>query len=236
MRVRVYDLPLRIFHWGFALTCVTSWFLASYADSDGMLYPWHMILGVLSAWLILWRVIWGAVGSRYSRFRSFDLAPRQLINYFMHIAKGRAGRTPGHNPASSWATLVFLFSVLGLGLTGVLKGLGREDLGPVDLEELHVFLADVFIVTVVAHILGIAVHMLRYRDGIALSMLHGKKDALGEASFAQVTDSPRHGFAAAIGVLLAILGIIALVRSYDPQAGTLKLFSIELTLVEREKA
>jgi cytochrome b len=199
-----------------------------------MLYPWHMILGFLAVWLIFWRVIWGAAGSRFSRFRSFELGPRELVKYFVHIATGRGSRNPGHNPASSWATLVFLFSVLGLGVSGYLKSVGIEDIGPLDVEEMHEILADVFIVTVAAHIIGIVIHMLRYRDGIALSMVHGKKQARGEAAFTQVKDSPQHGFAAGVGVLLAIVGAVALVRSYDPQAGTLTIFSMQLTLVERE--
>lgn len=236
MKVRVYDLPLRIFHWTFAGVCLTSWLIASYADSEGAAYPWHMLLGFWAVWLIFLRVVWGVMGSSYSRFRSFELAPRSVMNYFLRIAKGGGSRTPGHNPASSWATLVFLSSVFGLGASGSLKSMGIENLGPLDLEELHELLANVFIATVAAHILGIGLHLLRYRDGIGLSMLHGKKDSRGEAAFAVVTDSPQHGFAAGIGVIVAILGVIFLLRSYDSQARTLTLFSTKLTLVERDKA
>lgn len=74
-----YDLPTRIFHWCFALLFVFSFFIAKVIDDDSALYAYHMLSGILMSLLVILRVFWGFVGTRYARFSSFMLHPKDLI-------------------------------------------------------------------------------------------------------------------------------------------------------------
>lgn len=112
--VKVWDLPTRIFHWSLAL-CVTA--LVVSAEIGGEAMTWHFRLGYCVLSLLLFRVIWGFIGGKWSRFSSFIFPFKTVIRY----AKGE--RSPdqeiGHNPLGSWsvfALLVFLFMQVSAGL------------------------------------------------------------------------------------------------------------------------
>ena len=112
--VKVWDLPTRIFHWSLAL-CVTA--LVVSAEIGGEAMAWHFRLGYCVLSLLLFRVIWGFIGGKWSRFSSFSFPLKTVIRY----AKGE--RSPdqeiGHNPLGSWsvfALLMFLFVQVSAGL------------------------------------------------------------------------------------------------------------------------
>lgn len=73
--IRVWDLPVRLFHWLLAGSFVVAY---SIAESES-LRNLHVILGYTAVGLILFRLIWGFVGSRYARFASFAFAPGTAI-------------------------------------------------------------------------------------------------------------------------------------------------------------
>lgn len=116
--VRVWDLPTRIFHWLLALTVLGSVITGSIG---GNAMPWHFRLGLLALGLLAFRLIWGIVGGRWSRFASFIYAPGTVWRYL------RGGQRPGefldvgHNPlgaASVFAMLAILIVQVGTGLVG----------------------------------------------------------------------------------------------------------------------
>lgn len=222
----VYDLPTRIFHLTFAALFISSFTIANVVDDESVLFTYHMLSGLIMGGLILWRIYWGLFGSRHARFTNFNLNPSALKDYFLGILSGSKKRWPGHNPASSWATIAMLALGLGLCITGYLMSTGNKD----SCEDIHELMANTFLVVVILHVAGVILHSVRHNDGIALSMVDGKKE---EIENSQPISSPRT-FSAIILVVLIFIMASYLYKNFNPITSTLKLFGKNLTLGENE--
>lgn len=114
--VRVWDLPTRVFHWTLALAVVGS---AISAKIGGNAMVWHFRLGYVVLTLLAFRLLWGLVGGRWSRFASFAYAPSTLWRYLRGRAAPRQPLDVGHSPTgalSVFALLGVLLAQLGTGL------------------------------------------------------------------------------------------------------------------------
>lgn len=115
-RVRVWDLPTRLFHWLLVL-CVVCLGITGYVGGDAM--RWHERFGLAVLALLLFRLVWGFIGGHWSRFASFLYAPRSVVAY----VSGRAhpDHLVGHNPlgaGSVFAMLLVLLAQVATGLVG----------------------------------------------------------------------------------------------------------------------
>lgn len=169
-RILVWDLPTRLFHWlmtvGFGLAAV----IAFFAGEHSRLFPYHSLIGLTLALMVVLRIAWGVLGSRYARFRSFLYSPREVIEYFAGIFSGRGKSYIGHNPGSAYAIVAMLLLMLGIAGSGVALGAGFES-----AEELHEVLVYLMLSVVGVHVLGVILHTIRNRDNIVASMVHGWK-------------------------------------------------------------
>ncbi len=225
-RVLIWDLPTRLFHWllsgGFIAAAVISLALGE----DSLLFPYHSIIGLTVAMMVCLRIIWGIAGTRYAKFGTFIFGPAAVIEYMKGTITGRGKRYIGHNPGSALAIFALLGLVLAMAVTGIMLGQGNEG-----VKEIHEILAWVTVGFVVAHVLGVALHTIRHRENITLSMIHGKKHA--EPSDAIASAKPIIAV-----VFLAIAGAwaVGLVRNYNPatQTTTLPLIGTSLQLGENE--
>jgi cytochrome b len=173
-RARVWDLPVRVFHWGLAAS-----FCAAYLLSDSeRLRQVHMMFGYTVLGLIAFRAAWGFVGTRYARFASFLFGPGEVLNYLGGVARARPQRHLGHNPAGSWA----IYAILVLGAaTGVSGHLMSSGTGGEGVEELHEALANAWLLVAFVHVAGVLVASLAHRENLAASMVTGyKRVAAGE--------------------------------------------------------
>ncbi len=125
-----------------------------------------MLSGLLLEGLVIWRILWGFMGSKYARFSEFALNPIDLKNYLIGIFAGSKKRWLGHNPASSWATVTLISLALGLVTTGYLMSTGKKE----TFEDTHEFIANMFAIVVVLHIFGVTLHSIQHWDFIALSI------------------------------------------------------------------
>lgn len=111
VKVKVWDLPLRLFHWALVLAIggavVTGEIGGSWAD-------WHGRAGLLVLGLLVFRVIWGFVGSTHARFASFFPTPSRLIAYLKGVWQG-----PGHNPLGALSVLALLAVLAAQVATGL---------------------------------------------------------------------------------------------------------------------
>ena len=116
IRTRVWDLPTRVFHWLLALA-VTGVLATGLAG----IMEWHFRLGYGVLALLLFRLVWGFVGGRWSRFGSFVHAPQSVVAYL----RGRAhpDHLIGHNPLGALS----VFAMLGLLAVQVTSGLLADD-------------------------------------------------------------------------------------------------------------
>jgi cytochrome b len=222
----VYDFTTRIYHWLFAGLFIVAFAIAKTVDDESPTFAYHMLAGLLLAFTVLLRLVWGVAGTRYARFSSFALNPKDLVSYFTGIVTGDKRRWAGHNPASSWVALVMMALALGLGVTGYLMANGQKE----SFEDIHELLANGFLVVVLLHVAGVILHALRHRDGIGFAMLNGKKtDLTPTASIA----SARPGAALLFVVLVASFSMY-LAKNYDTQRQSLSLFGSTLQLGESE--
>jgi cytochrome b len=167
-RIRVWDLPTRLFHWLLAASFAGAWLTA---DSERWIDV-HTMLGYGFAGLIAFRLVWGLVGSRYARFSSFVRGPGAVLKYVTSILKARPEHHVGHNPAGGWAVL----ALLGLGAVTALTGyLNFNDYGGHWLEELHEGAASAMLALVFVHIGAVIVSSLIHRENLVRAMLSGLK-------------------------------------------------------------
>lgn len=114
--VRVWDLPLRLFHW-MLLFCIVGMVVTANLG----LMDWHFRIGYTILALLLFRVVWGVIGGYWGRFANFIPSPRQLLAYLR--GESPATAEVGHNPLGALSVLAML-GVIGLQ---VLSGLGADD-------------------------------------------------------------------------------------------------------------
>ncbi|MCS6763587.1 MAG: cytochrome b/b6 domain-containing protein [Candidatus Protistobacter heckmanni] len=183
MKVRIWDLPTRLFHWLLALLIIGSWCTMELAEPLGMdLSVWHARIGYSVLTLILFRILWGFFGGRYARFASFVLGPGAVLAY---LRGGKAGG-PGHNPLGALSVLALLFVVLLQACTGLFSNDDIAFEGPLAklvsnalsglMTKIHHINFNVLLVLVVLHLAAIIWYRLRKREKLVKAMLTGDKE------------------------------------------------------------
>lgn len=224
-RVLIWDLPTRLFHWLFALGFLVAFGIAQFGDEHDPIFPYHAIIGVILTAMLLFRLIWGGIGTRYARFASFAFGPVAVLQYLKGTVTGKSVRYPGHNPASSWAILAMFILVTAIVASGLLMA-GNEA-----MEEVHTVAAYTMLAIVGIHVLGVVVHSIRHRENITLGMITGRKIADSSASIRSAR--PVIGGAFFILVLLFTVGLL---RNYDSttQRVTIPFVGTSILLAEEE--
>jgi cytochrome b len=224
--IRVYDLPTRLFHATFSLSFIAAFIIAKALDDESAVYGYHMILGMIMAFAVILRIIWGFVGSEHARFKSFALDPKELIAYIKSAVQSKTKKYVGHNPGSSYVALLMFACSLMLVFSGY--NMVTKNYKYI-FEEVHEIVAHLFLLLSIAHILGIALHTIKHKEIIGLSMLNGNKQVEGD----QKTVS-NHLIAGIIYVLLLAGVASTLVRNYNLSTGELTLGSKVYNLVKIE--
>lgn len=206
-RVKVWDLPLRLFHWTLVITIAVA-FLSG--EEDSPISQWHMLAGWIAGILIVFRLVWGFVGGEHSRFADF-IRPSRIVDHISALAKGRAAPSLGHNPLGAVA-VVILLTLTGLTVwTGAFGGEAAEDF--------HELIAWTLLGMVGVHILAVATMSVLERENLIRAMIGGSKPAERHPGAKDAT-APR---AAALLLACAVVaGAIYGVLRYDPQAFTLR--------------
>jgi cytochrome b len=114
-KVKVWDWPLRLFHWGLVLVVTAA---VVTGKMGGPLADWHGRLGIVVLGLVVFRLLWGFVGTTHSRFADFFPTPARLLAYGRGVWQGL-----GHNPLGGLSVL----ALLGLLLLQVVSGLFAND-------------------------------------------------------------------------------------------------------------
>jgi cytochrome b len=167
-RVLVWDLPIRIFHWTLALSFAGA-FLTAESERQRDI---HVLLGYTVLGLIVFRLIWGFVGTRYARFAEFVHSPAYVIRYLAQLIRGHAEQSVGHNPAGAIAILLLLLFGIVSGISGWAV---YEEIGGDWLEELHGFSSDIMLAVVFMHISGVLVASYLHGENLVVAMITGRK-------------------------------------------------------------
>jgi cytochrome b len=166
-RILVWDLPVRLFHWLLALC-----FAGAYVTAEAKgLRNLHVALGYTFAGLIAFRLAWGAIGSRYARFRSFAHGPGAVLAYLKSLLTPSPEHHLGHNPAGGWA----IFALLALGILIAGSGYALTAGAGKWMEELHEGLSAAMLALVIVHVLAVVVSSFLHRENLARAMVTGYK-------------------------------------------------------------
>ena len=205
-RVQVWDRPTRLFHWLLVASILAEWL----TQDDSRYLDFHVFAGYTIGVLILLRIVWGFVGTRWARFGSFTYGPFFALRYLLDTFLRRQRHYVGHNPAGSYA----IWALLGLGLLTVVTGIatlgGQKHHGPLAsltfqqgdvLHQIHEISAWAMLAVIAVHILGVILSSYADRENLALGMVTGRKLAPPD-----VVSVPR---ARGIGVALLVVLVAA---------------------------
>jgi len=188
-RVAVWDLPTRLFHWLLAL-CVGVNLIVSPRGS--WQFPVHVTAGCTALALVLFRIVWGFIGSRHSLFRDFVRAPAIVMRHARGLLRLRQEQHAGHNPLGGWMVVTLLAMTLVTATAGLFsgtrQGLGGPFVGLIGgrgLREIHGTLGNLMIFLVILHLCGVALHYLTMRGNIVGAMITGRKRLAPEGAAAE---------------------------------------------------
>jgi cytochrome b len=167
---RVWDVFVRVFHWGLATSFAVAWVSG---DEWKTLHLWA---GYAAAALIAMRLVWGVIGTPHARFSRFVRSPLVVASYLKDVATGREARHLGHNPAGGAMIVALLATLIGLCVSGSLLTTDAFWKSEV-MEDIHETLANLALVLVGLHIAGVAWASFRHHENLVRAMITGKKRA-----------------------------------------------------------
>ncbi len=179
--VKVWDIWLRLFHWTFAIAVI---FLLLSGEFGWFFFEWHKLVGEVVVALVLFRCIWGFIGSSTGKLTSLITHPKHVIKHIIDLFKGSIHHDRGHSASGGWAVIVMLLligfqALSGLFIAdedelieGVFYGMLSEDLSS-QLLSLHYQNALFIQIIVVIHILTIIFYALRGGINLVKPMITG---------------------------------------------------------------
>jgi len=171
--VLVWDFSIRVFHWLLVVSFAGAW-LTSESEAQQML---HYAFGYSACALVLFRIIWGIVGTRYARFTQFIKGPVETICHIKSLFTGNLDPEIGHNPAGALAMIALMVLILLIGLTGYWSV--REFLGDF-MSGAHEAIANLTLVVVVIHIAAAVIMSFLQKENLVRSMVTGNKQGMPE--------------------------------------------------------
>jgi cytochrome b len=183
-RIRVWDLPVRLFHWALVILMATS-YLSGQAGGDWM--KLHFWSGYAILTLLLFRIVWGFVGSTTARFSHFVKGPSAAFRHIAELAGVDRPREAGHNPLGGAMVVVLIFAVLAQVVAGLFSA--DTDTGTVTgplsglvadkwierATAFHTFWVNVLLILVALHVLAAIVYLVWKRQNLIGAMIHGHK-------------------------------------------------------------
>lgn len=164
----VWDAPVRAFHW-LTVLCFAGAYLTAESERWRLV---HVTLGYTLAGLVVFRLVWGFVGTRHARFAQFVRGPAQAFAYLRSLLAGQPGHHAGHNPAGALAIVALLALAAGVTATGWLT---YAEWGGDRFEDLHEALANLMLALVGVHIAAVLVSSHLHREHLVRAMVTGRK-------------------------------------------------------------
>lgn len=210
--VRVWDLPTRLFHWSLVGTVA----VAVLSAKLGVLAV-HMLAGETILALVLFRLVWGMVGSQTARFSDFVKGPAAVLGYVKGARAGReAAVSLGHNPLGALMVVGLLLALMVQAGSGLFTS---DDIlvdGPLvplasgaavsALSSLHRLLANGIYALVALHVAAVGFYLLVRKDNLIRPMITGRKAVVGP-----VTEPRWAPPALALAILAATAGLLLVV-------------------------
>ena len=206
-RVLVWDAPVRIFHWLTVLSFAGA-FLTAESERWRLL---HVTLGYTMAGLVVFRLLWGLVGTRHARFTNFVRGPAAAARYLGSLLRGQPEHHAGHNPAGALA----IVALLGLALAVTVSGWATYDgLFGGWVEDVHEAAANGMLALVGLHVAAVLLASRLHRENLVGAMVSGRKIGTPQ-------DAIRRAWTGvAVLMLVAVLGFWWLQWQAAPAGGS----------------
>lgn len=180
--LRVWDAPVRLFHWLVVALVGVSVVSGKMGGNAMQVHEWS---GSAILTLVLFRLVWGVVGSTHARFASFVRGPVATLSYGIALVRGRAPFHAGHNPVGGWNILLMLAS---LGLQAGTGLFANDDImleGPLAahvsketsdlLTRIHHANLNVLLALIAVHVAAVLFYLLAKRENLIVPMFTGRK-------------------------------------------------------------
>jgi cytochrome b len=171
--VLVWDFPVRVFHWLLVASFAGAW-LTSESEAQQMI---HYAFGYTAVVLVLFRILWGLVGTRYARFSQFIKGPAETMQHIKALLTGNQHPEVGHNPAGALAMISLMLLILLIGLTGYWSV--KEFLGDF-MSGAHETISNLTLIMVVIHIAAAIIMSFMQKENLVRAMVTGNKQGTPE--------------------------------------------------------
>ncbi|MGD8366543.1 MAG: cytochrome b/b6 domain-containing protein [Desulfobacterales bacterium] len=179
-RVRVWDLPTRLFHWLLVLLVAVSFVTG---EIGGAWMQYHVWSGCAIFGLLAFRIMWGFWGGRYARFSAFVRGPKAVLRYARAFWQKGSERHLGHNPLGGWSVLAMLAALLVQAATGLFSNDDIFTEGPLYpwvskatsdwLTTIHRLNQEILLVLVAVHVAAVLFYLIFKRDNLIGPMFTG---------------------------------------------------------------
>lgn len=177
--VLVWDILVRVFHWSLGFFFVLAYF------SVGESLSLHAHAGYTVALLVLFRIVWGVIGSPFARFKEFVVWPRESLRYFYTLLQRRPRSYLGHNPAAAAMIIGLLCSLFLTAISGIVL-FALEGSGPLAntfvvswpgslVADAHEYSANLSVAFIAIHVLGVLYSSYVEQQNLSKSMITGYK-------------------------------------------------------------
>jgi len=215
--VRVWDTPIRLFHWLLVALLGFSWWSGKQHDME-----WHRLSGYSIFALLIFRIYWGVVGARTARFAQFVRGPRALLAYARSLTGDGYAPKPGHNPIGGWSVVLILATLATMVIAGLFSvdvdGLESGPLADyVSFEQgrlaaaIHHFVFNFLLLLVALHVLAVLFYLARLGQNLIGPMITGRRRAGDGEPIEELGGS---AWKALLGVALAGLILFVTVRGF----------------------
>lgn len=197
-KTRIWDSPTRLFHWALVINIVAAWYTI-----ENRLIELHEIAGYSLLTLIIFRILWGFVGSSTSRFTYFLCSPISALKYLRLSIKQKAHHELGHNPAGGWMVAIMIVIILvqilsglfannDLGFSGALSDFVSKESSDL-ITQLHQLNFDILVAIIWLHVVAVFFYVLVKKDNLVKAMITGYKQLKHEPKQTLYFASPRMG-------------------------------------------
>ncbi len=179
-KIKVWDLPIRVFHWSMVILLACLWWSAEVGEMQ-----WHQVFAYGLIVLILFRLIWGFIGSDTARFTHFLKSPKQVLQYLRDHSIGNHNKVSlGHNPLGGYMVITMILVILFQFTSGLFATDDVFTEGPLysyvsgsvsrTLTWLHKVNFNLILGLAVIHVLAVVIHGIK-GDKLVGAMFTGYK-------------------------------------------------------------
>lgn len=200
--VKVWDLPTRLFHWLLVIGVFAMWLTADVLDRLGL----HMQIGIALLGLIIFRIVWGFIGSHSSRFTHFIRSPKTILAY---IKSSQKNVWLGHNPLGALSVIAMMLAIVVQIGTGLFANDQIYNEGPFSdyvsenmqdlMSEIHQINFYILLGLIALHLAAIAFYTIKKHEPLVRAMITGKRVLKPE----QQIQNPNLRFAGPIAFVIA---------------------------------